>query len=61
MENFTFCSVLMKEFFFLQPENIVCTNKDSMDIKIIDFGYAKQLEHKKDIKITAGSPEFVGK
>ena len=32
-----------------------------MDIKIIDFGYAKQLEHKKDIKITAGSPEFVGK
>ena len=24
-----------------------------MDIKIIDFGYAKQLEHKKDIKITA--------
>lgn len=31
-----------------------------MDIKLIDFGLAKQLENKKDIKVTAGSPEFVG-
>ena len=32
-----------------------------MDIKIIDFGLAKQLDPKKEIKTTAGSPEFVGK
>ena len=33
-----------------------------MDIKIIDFGLAKQLEPKKDIKTTSsGSAEFVGK
>lgn len=43
----------------LKPENIVCVNSKTMDIKLIDFGLAKQLENKKDIKVTAGSPEFV--
>ena len=43
-----------------QPENIICVNRNNMDIKIIDFGLAKQLSDK-PIKITAGSPEFVGK
>uniref|UniRef100_A0A7M5UTU5 Protein kinase domain-containing protein n=1 Tax=Clytia hemisphaerica TaxID=252671 RepID=A0A7M5UTU5_9CNID len=43
----------------LKPENIICVNRSNMDIKIIDFGLAKQLSHDKPIKITAGSPEFV--
>jgi len=38
----------------------MCVNRKSMDIKIIDFGLAKKLEPKKDVKITAGAPEFVG-
>ncbi|XP_065677848.1 myosin light chain kinase 3 isoform X2 [Hydra vulgaris] len=43
----------------LKPENIVCSGYDTMDIKIIDFSLAKQLHKKKEVKITAGSPEFV--
>ncbi|XP_065652035.1 calcium/calmodulin-dependent protein kinase type II delta 1 chain isoform X3 [Hydra vulgaris] len=43
----------------LKPENIVCSGHDTMDIKIIDFSLAKQLHKKKEVKITAGSPEFV--
>lgn len=32
-----------------------------MQFKLIDFGRAKQLVHLKETKITAGSPEFLGK
>ncbi len=44
-----------------KPENVVCIEPNSTHIKLIDFGLARQLEHGKEMKITCGTPEFVGK
>ena len=46
--------------FAFQPENIVCVSKDTWDIKLIDFGLAKELKPGKTIKTMQGTPEFVG-
>eukprot|EP00794_Sanderia_malayensis_P012034 gene12034-13276_t len=43
----------------LKPENIVCIEPKSTRIKLIDFGLARQLDPKKETKITCGTPEFV--
>ncbi|XP_028405202.1 myosin light chain kinase, smooth muscle-like [Dendronephthya gigantea] len=43
----------------LKPENIVCLSKDTWDIKLIDFGLAKELKPGKTIKTMQGTPEFV--
>ena len=47
--------------FAFQPENIVCVSKDTWDIKVIDFGLAKELKPGKTVKTMQGTPEFVGK
>jgi serine/threonine protein kinase len=36
-------------------------SKDTWDIKLIDFGLAKELKPGKTIKTMQGTPEFVGK
>ena len=41
-----------------QPENVMCLTKDSLDIKIIDFGLAQRLEEGKQIKVFFGTAEF---
>ncbi|XP_051894785.1 myosin light chain kinase, smooth muscle-like isoform X2 [Pristis pectinata] len=43
----------------LKPENIVCVNKDSTRIKIIDFGLARKLDSNGSMKVLFGTPEFV--
>ncbi|XP_023328356.1 myosin light chain kinase family member 4 [Eurytemora carolleeae] len=43
----------------LKPENIVCINRSSTDIKIIDFGLAKKLLPTQEIKVMCGTPEFL--
>ncbi|XP_032891333.1 myosin light chain kinase, smooth muscle-like [Amblyraja radiata] len=43
----------------LKPENIVCVNKDSTRIKIIDFGLARKLDLNGSLKVMFGTPEFV--
>jgi len=43
----------------LKPENVICVQPGSTNIKLIDFGLARQLEHGKEIKIACGTPEFV--
>ena len=59
---YLFTGLLSKWFFnFFQPENIVCVSKDTWDIKLIDFGLAKELKPGKTIKTMQGTPEFVGK
>ena len=35
-------------------------DKDSTDIKIIDFGLAKKHDPKDDIKVLSGTPAFAG-
>lgn len=37
----------------LKPENIVCCQKDSSAVKIIDFGLAKQVKEGEVIKVSA--------
>uniref|UniRef100_UPI00398E7F6D myosin light chain kinase, smooth muscle-like n=1 Tax=Pristiophorus japonicus TaxID=55135 RepID=UPI00398E7F6D len=43
----------------LKPENIVCVNKNSTLIKIIDFGLARKLDINGSLKVMFGTPEFV--
>jgi myosin-light-chain kinase len=43
----------------LQPENILLRSTDSNDIKIIDFGLARQLDVHHKVKLLFGTPEFV--
>jgi hypothetical protein len=34
--------------------------KDSMNIKLVDFGLAQQLKEGEDVKSSYGTPDFVG-
>jgi len=43
----------------LKPENVVCTQRDDANVKIIDFGTAQELEPDRQIKSMVGTPEFV--
>ncbi|KAM9701160.1 LOW QUALITY PROTEIN: myosin light chain kinase, smooth muscle-like, partial [Menidia menidia] len=43
----------------LKPENIMCINKTSGKIKLIDFGLARRLENAGTLKVLFGTPEFV--
>ncbi|KAF8382632.1 ttn-1 [Pristionchus pacificus] len=42
----------------LKPENILLKSKQSTDIKIIDFGLARQLDQGRSVKLLFGTPEF---
>ncbi|GMR58629.1 hypothetical protein PMAYCL1PPCAC_28824, partial [Pristionchus mayeri] len=42
----------------LKPENILLKSKQSTDIKIIDFGLARQLDPGRSVKLLFGTPEF---
>lgn len=43
----------------LKPENIICVRKDANEVKIIDFGQARELKEGAQIKVMCGTPEFV--
>ncbi|XP_043957725.1 myosin light chain kinase, smooth muscle-like [Gambusia affinis] len=43
----------------LKPENIVCVDTSGTQIKIIDFGLARELEKGKPLMVMHGTPEFV--
>ncbi|KAM9296193.1 myosin light chain kinase, smooth muscle-like [Gastrophryne carolinensis] len=43
----------------LKPENIVCVNKVSTKLKIVDFGLAKKLEPGVPMRVLQGTAEFV--
>ena len=43
----------------LKPENIVLCNKESNNIKIIDFGLAQRFNKDKEVKTLCGTAEFV--
>eukprot|EP00092_Neocalanus_flemingeri_P063530 GFUD01076901.1.p1 GENE.GFUD01076901.1~~GFUD01076901.1.p1 ORF type:complete len:354 (+),score=89.18 GFUD01076901.1:116-1063(+) len=43
----------------LKPENIVCTDKKGKNVKIIDFGTAKELDPVNKIRVMCGTPEFL--
>lgn len=42
-----------------QPENIMCINRDSHEIKLIDFGLAQRLKPDSQIRVLFGTPEFI--
>lgn len=44
-----------------QPENILCVSMDSNEIKLVDFGLARNLNSEEDVKSSFGTPDFVGK
>ena len=44
-----------------QPENILCVSMDSNDIKLVDFGLARNLDAAEETKSSFGTPDFVGK
>ncbi|XP_062704117.1 myosin light chain kinase, smooth muscle, partial [Aedes albopictus] len=43
----------------LKPENIMCSTRNSHQVKIIDFGLAQQLAQNKSVRVLLGTPEFV--
>ncbi|XP_073975614.1 myosin light chain kinase, smooth muscle-like isoform X3 [Rhodnius prolixus] len=43
----------------LKPENIMCINRDSHEIKLIDFGLAQRLKPDSQIRVLFGTPEFI--
>lgn len=43
----------------LKPENIVCANKEGMDIKIIDFGMAEKVFPGVELRVSCGSVDYV--
>ncbi|KAG5280024.1 hypothetical protein AALO_G00084100 [Alosa alosa] len=43
----------------LKPENIVCVDKSSTSIKVIDFGLASKLDPSTPLTVMHGTPEFV--
>jgi len=43
----------------LKPENIVCKDSQSTDIKIIDFGLAKRISPNQQFRTLSGTPEFL--
>lgn len=43
----------------LKPENIMCHNRTSHDIKIIDFGLAQKLNSDSPTCVLFGTPEFM--
>jgi len=43
----------------LKPENVICVNQDSMDIKIIDFGLARTVFPGSQMRMMCGTPEYV--
>ncbi|XP_014247595.1 myosin light chain kinase, smooth muscle-like isoform X3 [Cimex lectularius] len=43
----------------LKPENIMCTTRDSHDIKLIDFGLAQKLSGDIPVRVLFGTPEFI--
>ena len=57
----SFVSVLKTNLVDLKPNNILFAraDKEDLNIKIIDFGLARDLENSEDIPITTcGTPEF---
>ena len=46
--------------FRLQPENILCVSMDTNDIKLVDFGLARNLDSDEEVKSSFGTPDFVG-
>ncbi|KAF4013785.1 hypothetical protein G4228_005191 [Cervus hanglu yarkandensis] len=42
-----------------QPENILCVNRDTKQIKIIDFGLARRYKPREKLKVNFGTPEFL--
>lgn len=43
----------------LKPENIVCVDKNTFQIKVVDFGLARRLEEDQETCIMQGTPDFV--
>ena len=51
----------MPSYIMYQPENILCVSMDSNDIKLVDFGLARNLDSEEEVKSSFGTPDFVGK
>ncbi|XP_074055643.1 myosin light chain kinase family member 4 isoform X2 [Macrotis lagotis] len=43
----------------LKPENILCVNRDTKQIKIIDFGLARRYKPREKLRVNFGTPEFL--
>jgi len=42
----------------LQPENILCVNKKSRDVKLIDFGLSTKLDPEQAVKVSTATADF---
>ena len=47
-------------FVLWQPENIMLLDQSSTKIKLIDFGLARRLTDKEDMRAMMGTAEFIG-
>ena len=43
----------------MQPENILCLDRNGFKIKIIDFGLARFWAPGQEVRVMFGTPEFV--
>ena len=51
-------SITHSFLFNLQPENVMCTTKNSNEVKMIDFGLATKLNPDEVVKVTTATAEF---
>lgn len=45
----------------MKPENVMLLDRNTCQIKIIDFGISRKLKPGEKVMETYGTPEFVGK
>ena len=44
-----------------QPENIMLLNRNTQNIKLIDFGLSRRIQPGQEVRDMMGTAEFVGK
>ena len=61
LPNSTFFPCMHLTFLTLtfQPENVMLKTRTGNDVKIIDFGLARELAPNEQVRIMFGTPEFV--
>ncbi|KAM3173269.1 hypothetical protein ACTXT7_012839 [Hymenolepis weldensis] len=42
----------------IKPENIMCENSRSTDIKLVDFGLSTKLDPQEEVRVSTATPEF---
>lgn len=53
--------IYFRSFFLFQPQNVMFKNEGGSKIKLIDFSLTRKFDPDKEIKISFGTAEYVGR